>query len=125
MVRRQPLAPVNDGLAVVQASDRPMSHTEEVVMKTNTETAINELPRRKHGISTPNKPAVNKSDLILRALGRKSGACMDELCKLTGWQPHSVRGFLSGTVRKKLAVEVTRQRDARGVNRYCIVKPSL
>ena len=92
-------------------------------MKTNTETAINELPRRKHGISTPNKPAVNKSDLILRALGRKSGACMDELCKLTGWQPHSVRGFLSGKVRKKLGHEVTRRTTGKGVSRYFILKP--
>jgi hypothetical protein len=50
----------------------------------------------------PNKQSASKSDLVLRALKRKSGVSVDELCKLTGWQAHSVRGFLSGTVRKKL-----------------------
>jgi hypothetical protein len=71
----------------------------------------------------PDKQSASKSDLVLRALKRKSGVSLDELCKLTGWQAHSVRGFLSGTVRKKLGHEVTRQTDAKGVTRYSINKP--
>ena len=71
----------------------------------------------------PDKQSPSKSDLVLRALRRKSGVNMDELCKLTGWQAHSVRGYLSGTVRKKLGHEVIRQSDARGVTRYSIAKP--
>ena len=71
----------------------------------------------------PKKPSARKSDQVLRALKRKSGVSMDDLCKLTGWQAHSVRGFLSGTVRKKLGHEVIRQQDAKGVTRYSIGKP--
>lgn len=76
----------------------------------------------------PGKPALqkqsaSKSDLVLRALKRKSGVSLDDLCKLTGWQAHSVRGYLSGTVRKKLGHEVIRQKDAKGVTRYSIDKP--
>ena len=48
------------------------------------------------------KQIVSKKDSVIRLLKRKSGANLDELCTATGWQPHSVRGFLSGTVRKKL-----------------------
>jgi hypothetical protein len=70
----------------------------------------------------PNKQSASKSDLVLRALKRKSGVSLDELCKLTGWQAHSVRGFLSGTVRKKLGHRVIRQTDAKGVTRYSISK---
>lgn len=70
----------------------------------------------------PNQQSASKSDLVLRALKRKSGVSVDELCKLTGWQAHSVRGFLSGTVRKKHGHEVVRQTDAKGVTRYSIGK---
>ena len=76
----------------------------------------------KPGAADPGKRPTTKSDLALRALRRKSGVSMDELCKLTDWQAHSVRGFLSRTVRKKLGHEVIRQTDAKGVTRYSINK---
>ena len=77
----------------------------------------------KPGAADPGKRPTTKSDLVLRALKRKSGVSLDDLCKLTGWQVHSVRGFLSGTVRRKLGHEVIRQKDAKGVTRYSICKP--
>ena len=71
----------------------------------------------------PKKSSASKSDLVMRSLGRKAGASMEGLCKLTDWQPHSVRGFLSGTVRKKLGHEVSRQKDIKGITRYHLEKP--
>jgi hypothetical protein len=32
----------------------------------------------------------------------------------TGWQPHSVRGFLSATIKKKLRLDVTSIKEERG-----------
>ncbi len=93
-------------------------------MKTQKVTASTVSPATKQqGSPEPTKQSSSKSDLILRALKRKSGVCVDELCKLTGWQAHSVRGFLSGTVHKKLGHLVIRQTDAKGVTRYLISKP--
>jgi hypothetical protein len=44
----------------------------------------------------------SKQDQIVALLRQPGGATLDGLVKATGWQKHSVRGFLAGTVRKKL-----------------------
>ena len=40
--------------------------------------------------------------------------------KATGWQAHSVRGFLSGTVGKKMGLTVTSTKGADGERRYAV-----
>ena len=56
----------------------------------------------------------SKTEKILELLKRPSGATLKEIVKATAWQPHSVRGFLSGTLRKKLGIRVrsSKQDDA-------------
>ena len=39
---------------------------------------------------------------------------MEDLQAVTGWQPHSVRGFLSGTIKKKLELDVASIKEERG-----------
>ena len=44
---------------------------------------------------------------MIQMLRRQSGATVEDIIAKTGWQPHSVRGFFSGLVKKKLKLPLT------------------
>jgi hypothetical protein len=62
----------------------------------------------------------SKTAKVLDLLKRPGGATAKELMKATGWQPHSVRGFLSGTVGKKLGLGVTSTKGKDGERTYSV-----
>jgi hypothetical protein len=62
----------------------------------------------------------SKTEKILDLLKRAEGATLSELMKLLGWQAHSVRGFLSGTVGKKMGLAVTSTKGEDGTRNYSI-----
>jgi hypothetical protein len=51
---------------------------------------------------------------------RAGGVTAKELLKVTGWQPHSLRGFLSGTVGKKMGLTVTSAKGEDGERNYSV-----
>ena len=59
----------------------------------------------------------SKTAKVLDLLRRPDGATLKEIMKATGWQPHSVRGFISGALGKKmgLTVESTKREDGERV----------
>jgi hypothetical protein len=67
--------------------------------------------------SAPKSNASSKQDSVLALLRRPQGVTIDALAKATGWQRHSIRGFLAGTVRKKLKLPLLSEK-INGVRTY-------
>lgn len=62
----------------------------------------------------------SKTAAILEMLKRPGGATTKELLKATGWQPHSLRGFISGTLGKKMVLTVTSTKGEDGERSYSV-----
>lgn len=60
---------------------------------------------------------------MLRMLTHPKGATLDAVGEATGWQKHSVRGFLSAVVRKKLGLSLKSEK-IDGERRYRIEVPA-
>lgn len=63
----------------------------------------------------------SKQQKCLDLLARRDGATLAELIAATDWQPHSVRGFLSGAIKKKLGLTLVSSKADGDVRRYRIV----
>lgn len=65
--------------------------------------------------------ANSKQARVIAMLNRPEGASRDALMKATGWKAHSVRGVLSGVIRKKLGLKLVVAKD-KDQRIYRIVK---
>jgi Protein of unknown function (DUF3489) len=62
----------------------------------------------------------SKAAKIIDLLKRPNGATLTEITKATDWQAHSVRGFISGSLGKKLGLIVVSEKREDGERVYSI-----
>jgi hypothetical protein len=68
------------------------------------------------------KPKDTKKERVLELLRRKEGATIAEIAKVTDWQSHSIRGFISGTLTKKMGLNVESVKNEEGERTYRITQ---
>ena len=69
-------------------------------------------------IPQPVAAAVSRKDQILALLRAPDGATLGQMMAATGWQKHSLRGFLSAVVHKKMALPVHSSKSKDGERVY-------
>ena len=52
------------------------------------------------------KAGLSRTDTLIKILKTREGASIEQLADAVGWQHHSVRGALSGILRKRLGLNV-------------------
>lgn len=62
----------------------------------------------------------SKTADVLAMLRHPKGATLQQLMQATGWQAHSVRGFISGTLGKKMRLTVASTKAEDGQRRYSL-----
>jgi hypothetical protein len=122
--------PMNTETATSEAKSKPAKKRATVrgqarnvaSAKRNGKKEPNHAPKapRSRGRAKDGKTRSSKSAQILELLKQPDGAKLTELMAATGWQPHSVRGFLSGVVAKKLGFTVQSQKHENGERSYSI-----
>lgn len=92
--------------------------------KPAAKTSTTAQPRpTKTSVKSPAEPVATKQSRLIALLRSASGATMHQMMDLTGWQAHTVRSVLSGSLRKRLGLTVQLQ-PVQGVHVYRIVKGS-
>lgn len=85
--------------------------------KTANKPAVQSAKPRPQPVIAP-KTKLGRLESLLR---RSEGATIDQIAKTLAWQPHSVRGAISGSLKKKQGLTVVGEKAADGERVYRIV----
>ena len=109
-----------------KAKSKPVSSGSSQPAENNAKPDGSEARKAKRNEQALNKSKVGdgtkstKAEQVLKKLRLAKGATIEMLMEATGWQAHSVRGFLSAVVKKKLGLNLVSEVGKDGVRRYRI-----
>lgn len=116
------------GLRAIGIEDEP-AHAEKSANKRDKRPTRAKKPRKGATVAK-RAPRANtgdgggktsKQDAVIALLRRPRGATIEEMMEATNWQAHSVRGFMSGALKKRLGLELVSEKDKKtGERRYRI-----
>ena len=112
-------------LGVDETENIKPSQVASLTRQRKTAAAKSRTEARKASAAKPKgraAPSQSKQELVIRMLRRRSGVAIKDIIAKTGWQPHSVRGFFSGLVKKKLKLPLGSAVGKDGVRRYHIAR---
>jgi Protein of unknown function (DUF3489) len=85
---------------------------------TRSSTRKSSKPESRRQLASPPSKTARRADTkharVLSMLRSAAGATVGSIAAATDWQPHSVRGFLAGVVRKKLGLNLVSEQTDKG-----------
>jgi Protein of unknown function (DUF3489) len=97
---------------MTKPKSKPKAATTRQIARKTAKPASRERPAG--GSSRPAAGAGTKHARIIAMLRKPTGTTIAAIAAATGWQQHSVRGFLAGVVRKKLRFNLVSDQTDKG-----------
>ena len=113
---RKALAGIRKNLA----AGKPIAPGDPRVPVGKPETAKRARKPKAAAVATPRSREGTKEALLIGMLRRPEGATIAQVIEATGWQAHTVRGAISGALKKKRGLEVTSEKNEAGERVYRI-----